>query len=639
MPARKVLTEAWTAFENLFEEDVTRIANGHGSVHLVRVNKESDHVLPIKIEAEREGGFASWAQFVYSGVVVRYFQNGDTMLCASNETLSNRVRCLRRDNADRLVSPETLKKQILQTVENDQTLLMERRTAQYRHARGAERFALEALGQSELMNTITKGCYKVTPEFCPADAAYAPDTQSFSAECLPIQVKTANVSKAKKLQHTYNFSSTSGYTGMLLLCRLMHTGQAATLALPGNMAPKAIGYKHLEGSKWWPFMVKDRDLEGLLDRVFSALQTGEQDVVWPSGVVVDVTSIKIQPFDDLMVPKQRYHKKEHEARKGFLRRFPSLSVTYPAVQVSQVDCILQGVQVQEKCALSCRHRKDRFSVVLTRSFRSLDGKASRGPYCFEDFQALLAHCPDGKRIFLIPAIVLARYGVMKTKFHDGTSQLLCHADSPEPGEKSKDAWTSQYLYDADDAGCEERLRTALARIKNESRVVPEIHVHTASSEKEAPLSALRRAYKSIPFEEKPVGEEQFTTRIGNSRILIRRGYCMKTGGKTDSFPRYRVQLGVHCQRSRKWMHRTDRDFDVLIVYTALHLFVIDAETMAQHNLLITDSGSSGKKVFFSYYDAPTDTDSNVDSWTVNYKCDRHSPDTETYLRRALGLAI
>lgn len=199
MPPRKVLTDAWTAFENIFKGDVTRVANGHGIVHLLRLNKESDCVLPIKIEAERDGGFSSWDRCVYSGILVRYFQNGDTMLCTSTETLSNRVRRLRRDNADRLVPPETLKKQILQTVENDQTLLVERTTAQHRHSHGAERFGLEALGQSELAHNITKGCYKVTPEFCPADAAYAPDPQSFTVECLPIQVKTANVSKAKTL--------------------------------------------------------------------------------------------------------------------------------------------------------------------------------------------------------------------------------------------------------------------------------------------------------------------------------------------------------------------------------------------------------------------------------------------------------
>lgn len=321
-------------------------------------------------------------------------------------------------------------------------------------------------------------------------------------------------------------------------------------------------------------MVKDRDLEGFLSNVFTALKTGEQTVMWPSGVIVDIDSMRLRSFDDLRVPEQKHHKKEHHVREGFLSRFPDLSIAYPAVQSSQVDCVLQDVQIQEKCAL-CRYKKERFSVVLTRSFRSSDRKASRGPYCFEDFQALLVHCPDGIRFFLIPAIVLAQHGVMKTNLHDGKTILLCHANSPEPGEKSEDAWTRQYLYNADDAGCEERLKTALASIKNEVQIVPEIH--TSSADKEAPLSALRRAYKSIPFEKKPVRGESFTTRIGNTRILIRRGYCMKAGGKVDNFPRYRVQLGVYNQNARKWMHSTDKDFTVLIVYTKLHLFLIDGK--------------------------------------------------------------
>ena len=594
MAPRKALADAWTSFENMFKGDVNRIANGYGSMHLLRMNEDQDTVLPVKIEVERDGGFPPLASCVYSGVLVRYFQDGDAMLCASSDQLSSRVRRLRRDNANRVVSPESLKQQIIQAVEEDPSLLMKRATAEHRHSHGAERFALEALGQRELENIVTDGSYRVTPEFCLADAAYAPNIESFTRECLPIQLKTANVSKTQKKR--YQFSSTGGYTGMLLLCRPMKTGLAATLALPGHMAPTCIGYNHQIGSKWWPFMVKDSDLNKLLSDVFIALKTGEQNVAWPSGITVDVSSIKLRPFNDLRVPEHKNQKKEHHAREGFLSKFPDISVTYPAIQASQVDCVLQDVQVQEKCAC-CRYRKDRFNVILTRYFKSSEGIGSRRPYRFEDFEALLVHCPDGHRFFLIPAVVLAQRGVMKTHLHDGKTTLLCHADSPTPGEKSEDAWTRQYLYDADVEGCEERLKKALAKIANEKGVVPEID--TASAEKEAPLAALRRAYKSIPFEE-PVRRESFTTRIGDARILIRRGYSIKTGGNVDEFPRYRVQLGVYCNQSRRWAQSTDEDFDVLIVYTASHLFVMDAQTLADHDLLVTEGGLSRKTAFFAY---------------------------------------
>jgi hypothetical protein len=238
---------------------------------------------------------------------------------------------------------------------------------------------LEADAHKDFVSLIPDNI-KRTTETCQADWVYYKDDLS---KVLPVQTKTATISKKK----TYRFNKTNNYPGLLLVCRPMPAIDAGTLIIPGTLVKVAyLNATPKEKTKYGPYFVPDQKLPAFMSGLYDAVAK-MSTYKWPSGIEVDISSLKLQDFEEASVPKSHSSKKEYENQKWRKEKFPMLDYVAIDVENTTVDMMINGLRVQDKTANAER----RLEVNLKKAGGRKNKKVTYQPYEPTVHQSIYGH--------------------------------------------------------------------------------------------------------------------------------------------------------------------------------------------------------------------------------------------------------
>lgn len=431
-----------------------RLPKNCQATHVFR-QEDSDHVLPLKFFLESQSRRWSLLQSKYSGIIVLWLTSYNCVLtCHSSELITGSTtssRILDRyevssctDFVSKLVATfgdySVSLKDVLgitkyKVVSREETLSRPSTNAQ------------EAVAHEEIIAIVGSDHWKETPEKCHADGGFFIDDPDLS---LPTQTKTCTF-KTDGVRLN-NFHNTSGYDGMILMCRPMTRVYIGTFILPGVLAPKNLTVTLTAGSKYMPYLVQDTQLNAFLTGLHAAVADRQETYVWPSGTVVSISDLELVTHNSLCMPPNMVDIVERQNHEWRLTVLPDFKYEFPKVQGTAVDVLMNNVRIQDKPAHSSVGHTG-LHVRLGRSSGKIGRKrASIIPYSSKDFDALFVFLPDRTQFFfVIPAQALMARGYLSTTTSKGKLALLCY---PHNFAKSKygkpDLWTQQYCFDLQD---------------------------------------------------------------------------------------------------------------------------------------------------------------------------------------------
>ena len=208
---------------------------------------------------------------------------------------------------------------------------------------GAHR--LEANSIKEFYDILNNKNILKTNECCLADMAYYKDDVE---KTIAIQVKTASISKNR-----YYFHQCHKYDGMLLFCRPNPKIKEGTVIIPGGFVKNpelCVGFNEKKPTKYQRYFVKDDELAEFMLTIYDAIESKQKTLVWPSGLNVDIESLKYYEYNDLCIPLTKDYLKEYEYGKWRKEILPDLIYEQPDVEKTTVDIIINGIRVQDKSA-------------------------------------------------------------------------------------------------------------------------------------------------------------------------------------------------------------------------------------------------------------------------------------------------
>lgn len=248
----------------------------------------------------------------------------------------------------------------------------------------------EAAVHSILINLLGANLYRITPEFCKADAAYGANVKSV----MPIQIKTS----AKRRRGQWQFCETSGYDDMLLVCKPFDSPEAGFLIFPG----RHIHMRHLKycwGGKHQKYFVPDAKVRQVLQ---------------------DMSGIPFCSFKDLCLPVQSKQLKAQKLADARAVRLEGVfDIIANQIQGTPVDVVIEGKRVQDKCAYAETGRRG-WRVDL----KKRAGRYASRPYESNDFDFLWVHGNKTDcHFWLIPAEHLQQLGFFSDNDQKGRTRL------------------------------------------------------------------------------------------------------------------------------------------------------------------------------------------------------------------------
>lgn len=323
----------------------------------------------------------------------------------------------------------------------------------------------EAAAHEEIIALVGHDHFQETPEKCQADGGFYTDDPDFS---LPTQTKTCTFKQdGVKLNI---FHETSGYEGIILMCRPMKRVYIGTFILPGHVAPKNLTVTLTPGSKYMPYLVPDTKLYDFLAGLHAAVADGQETYMWPSGTKVNISDLKLAKFASLCMPPNMVDIVERQNHEWRMKVLPDFEYAFPKVQGTAVDMIMNNVRVQDKPAHTKIYQLG-YHVTLGRSSGRIGRKrASIIPYSSGDFDALFVFPPDKTRFFfVIPAQALLARGFLKTATSKGKLGVYCYLSDGEYGKygRKPDLWTLQYCFDLQDPDVQAKVAALLETCKSQ----------------------------------------------------------------------------------------------------------------------------------------------------------------------------
>lgn len=307
---------------------------------------------------------------------------------------------------------------------------------------------LEAKAHAEF-DKILLNNMKLTGEGCLADWAFHIGNLS---QVIGIQTKTSSIDIHGNM---FKFYKCDKYDGMLLLCRPMPKIPEGTIVIPGGMVHiDSIGLTINEETKYYPYLIKDDYLAEFMLSMYESIANKSCKMTWPSGIEVDISSIKFYKFSELNIPTSKSSRVEYENSEWRKAKFPSINYSVPLVQGTTVDQIINGITVQDKSAILVGRY---LSVNLSKS-----GGRNNVQVCYEekDFECLWLFPNNSRRyIFIIPMFKLVEKGFIKTDTRKGKTTLHCYDKSyikAIRGPKT-DLWTQTYCIDTEDADIQDKV--------------------------------------------------------------------------------------------------------------------------------------------------------------------------------------
>lgn len=322
----------------------------------------------------------------------------------------------------------------------------------------------EAAAHEEIIAIVGSDHFQETPEKCRADGGFYIDDLDFS---LPTQTKTCTFTKDGSGLNT--FRETSGYDGIILMCRPMTRVYIGTILMPGVLAPKIFRLTLTHGSKYMPYLVPDPQLSAFLTDLHAAVADSQENHVWPSGTEVNISDLKLAKFASLCTPPNMPEIVERQNHLWRLKVLPNFDYKYPQVQGTAVDILMNNVRIQDKPGQTGHAGHIGFQISLGRSGGRIGGKkAPVIPYSAGDFDALFVFLPDKTRFFfVIPAPALLMRNVLTTAHTRGKLSIHCYPSDFKCAKygRKPDLWTQQYCFDLQDPEVQAKVATLLTTCK------------------------------------------------------------------------------------------------------------------------------------------------------------------------------
>ena len=272
---------------------------------------------------------------------------------------------------------------------------------------------LHAAAVAELEQSLPPGRVVRTFEGCRAHLGFCKPASDLY---LPLHVNARTINLTNNA-YCFIHQGASGTPGALLwLCR-PSPSQARTLVIPEGMTPRSgVGLTLKEGTKYYPFLVLDKELPVVLSGIYDAVMKGEGLYILPTGQNIDISGLRLMSYDELSTPTSSLYQK---CREFFLLRntwLPTMGFVAPDVHGTIVDAVVEGVRLADAGAgipKGCRG----YQVNLQK--RSLQRQTS--PMVEQDLDALWVYHPDKVHFWLIPAHVLGEKGILATPQQPGKS--------------------------------------------------------------------------------------------------------------------------------------------------------------------------------------------------------------------------
>ena len=325
------------------------------------------------------------------------------------------------------------------------------------------RHELNAAALEDLEHILPADSLVRTFPGCKAKLAFSPCKDG--ALYLPLQVKAATLKIGTLCKYLFNVNHGVDKS-MLLLCRPL-PGQGGTLVIPETLIPQTIfGFTFKERTKYYPFLVHDGLLGGVVKGIYKAVRAGQGEFTLPSGKVIDVSQLKLKGVDELSTPTSP---SDQKAREYFLLRkqwLPGLTFDGPDITYSGVSAVVEGVRIADAVAL----RPLGLAHTYQASVKKRNMAPKQVPYEEGDFDALWVFHPDKVHMWLIPARVLVAKGVMATPKQPGIVTFYLYDQSytkPErsSGRKANNLWTQEYLLSSQDPDLVGKVLRALEAAK------------------------------------------------------------------------------------------------------------------------------------------------------------------------------
>lgn len=256
-------------------------------------------------------------------------------------------------------------------------------------------------------------------------------------------------------------------SGLGTLEQLPNTLCADYIFVPGGHDKMCIPFKHVietvagSKTKYGPYFVSDNKLADFMSGLYDAVVSKTSTYKWPSGIEVDISSIKLQDFEEASIPKSYLSKKEYENQKWRREMFPMLDYVEVDVENTTVDMIINGLRVQDKTA----NIKKRLEINLKKAGGRKNKKVTYQPYEQDDFDLLWIFPNNSRRyMFLIPMEVLVNKGLIRTPTQKGQTFLHC-VDKSNESSTSKYAWTRDYCFDTEAKNIQQLVAEFISKIR------------------------------------------------------------------------------------------------------------------------------------------------------------------------------
>ena len=307
---------------------------------------------------------------------------------------------------------------------------------------------LHGAALQDIEQMLPAGSFVRTFQGCKANLAF---NACKDAGCLPLQVRAATLERGALYRYLFNVNH--GVDGsLLLLCRpLPHQGW--TLVIPETLIPGVtfrLTYK--EHTKYYPYLVHDGQLGGVLKGIYDAVRAGQGEFTLPSGKVIDVSQLKLKGVDQLSMPTSPTDQK---ARECFLLRqhwLAGLNFDLPSFTYTVVAAVVEGVRIADAVAHLCRGQS--FDNAYKAPVCKTNVVPRLVPFEEGDFDALWVFHPDKVHMWLIPAHVLVEKGVMATPQQQGKQALNLYDQGYSKPERlsgrKANLWTQDYLLSSQD---------------------------------------------------------------------------------------------------------------------------------------------------------------------------------------------
>lgn len=447
---------------------VQRLPSTCQATHVISICKDNNNVIPIKLCLESKSQRWNF-RGQYVGIIVLWLTSQQKVIvCQTEELTMKGIRTKHLMTRFQLWTHDDFVQQIVFGFEKNQCILKDvLQLTKHKLLTRAEAkqlpstHAQEAAAQDELVALLGADHYVETPEKCRADASFFVADPNYS---LPIQTKSCSFRTNRKGFN--NFNRAAGYQNMLLFCRPMPRLYIGTVILPSVLAPDNICLTLSKKSKYVSFIVPDTVLSAFLTQLHKAVENNQQTHIWPSGVEVDISDLKLVPHYTLCVPPGVENMLERKNFEWRLRNLPSFHYDTPKAQGTTVDVLINGVRVQDKSAFETESVYG-LSLILKKNNGRKKGKYTSAPYAIGDFDAVFAFPTVTRRyFFLIPAEALISHNVLSNGINKGKTRIRCYLPNysytkgPKP-----DLWTQNFCFDLEDQNMHHKVALQLESCK------------------------------------------------------------------------------------------------------------------------------------------------------------------------------